>query len=51
MPPNRKDEKKDPITYRSVKLEEKVYLKMQYQKKKHGCKSLSEVIDKLTEGK
>lgn len=51
MRPKKKEKDKNPITYRSVKLEEKVYLKMQYQKKKHGCKSLSEVIDKLTEGK
>jgi len=41
----------DKLKYKSVKLEETVYLKLQYKKKKHGCKSLSEVIDKLTEGK
>jgi predicted CopG family antitoxin len=37
--------------YKSVKIEDEVYLKLQYLKKKHKCSSLSEVINKLTEGK
>jgi len=40
---------KKKIKYHSVKLEEAVYLKLQYLKKKYDCSSLSAVIDKLTE--
>ena len=42
---------KEKIVYKSVKLEDTVYAKLQYLKKKHNCKSLSKVIDKLTEDK
>jgi len=42
---------KDKIKYNSVKLEEAVYHKLQYLKRKYDCKSISKVIDKLTEGK
>ena len=42
---------KDLKKYRSIKVEEEVYHKLQYLKRKHKASSISEVIDKLTEDK
>ena len=42
---------KDKVKYKSVKLEETVYAKLQYLKKKHKHASLSETIDKHIEVK
>jgi hypothetical protein len=42
---------KEALKYKSVKLEVPIYLKLQYLKKKHKAKSLSKLLDNLTEGK
>ena len=41
-----KKKKNETIKYKSVKLEEAAYAKLQYAKKRFKCSSLSEVVDK-----
>ena len=42
-----KDNFKKKLKYKSVKLEESAYAKLQYVKKRFNCSSLSEVVEKF----